>query len=268
MEEFLCHLQSEASLYGLLLNLEKTVLLNHPKRITPPPSFIDGTEVKTNDRAKYLGSLISWHKPTLAALLDRNSRANTESDKLTNLWGGNLPRKVKTQIFAANIMLVLLHGAAPLSMEKKHLQNIDSWFFSHLRRVLGIKVSYYSQVSVWEQAHRPILPSQLVLPAQFRRRLHSLNAAPHEPMHHVALAPGHKDRVACQKHFKTGPPPPHWSSLVFGHAMEYYLHFIVADPTYHRSIHGFELLITKCNEQFPAKLLASPTRQSYDFSLY
>ena len=157
------------------------MLLNHPKRTTPPPSFIDGTEVKANDTVKYLGGLISWHKPTLAALLHRNSRANTAFDKLTNLWRSNLPCKVKTQIFLANIVPVLLHGVAPLSMEKKHFQKIDSWFFSHLRRVLGIKVSYYSEVSnrsVWEQAHRLILPSQLVPSAQFRLRLHSLNAAP------------------------------------------------------------------------------------------
>ena len=39
VEEYLCHLQSEASLYGLLLNLEKTELLNHPKRQSPPPQI-------------------------------------------------------------------------------------------------------------------------------------------------------------------------------------------------------------------------------------
>ena len=50
--------------------------------------------------------------------------------------------------------------------------------------------------------------------------------------------------------------------------MEYYLHFIGDDPTYHKSIHGLKLYIQRYNDQFPAKLLAAPTRQSSVFSLY
>ena len=105
-------------------------------------------------------------------------------------------------------------------MENKHFAKIDSWFFSHLRRVLGIKASNYSHIpnkEVWIQAGKPVIPSQMVLAAQFRLLLLSLNASPQEPMHHVAFSPGLKDRVSCYKNHKTGPPPPHWLSLVFGH---------------------------------------------------
>ena len=156
-------------------------------------------------------------------------------------------------------------------MENKHFAKIDSWFFTHLRRVLGIKASYYSHApnkDVWLQAGKPVLPSQMVLAAQFRLLLLSLNASPQEPMHHVAFSPGLKDRVACYKNHKTGPPPPHWLSLVFGHAMEYYSYFIGNDSLYQNSIHGLKLYIQRYNDQFPAKLLAAPTRHSAVFSLY
>ena len=192
VEEYLCHLQSEALLYGLLLNLEKTELLEHPKRHSPPPRFIDGTPVKTNDQVKYLGCLISWHKPTRTALQHRIALANTAFNKLTHLWRSNLSRKAIVHIFLANIVPVLLHGVAKLTMENKHFAKIDSWFFSHLRRVLGIKASYYSHISnkeVWMQAGKPVLPSQIALAAQFRLLLLSLNASPQEPMHHVAFFP-------------------------------------------------------------------------------
>ena len=271
VEEYLCHLQSEASLYGLLLNLEKTELLEHPKRHSPPPRFMDGTPVKTNDQVKYLGSLISWHKPTLTALQHRIALANTAFNKLAHLWRSNLSRKAKVHIFLANIVPVLLHGVATLTMENKHFAKIDSWFFSHLRRVLGIKASYYSHIpnkEVWMQAGKPVLPSQIALAAQFRLLLLSLNVSPQEPMHHVAFSPGLKDRVSCYKNHKTGPPPPHWLSLVFGHAMEYYSYFIGNDSNYQNSIHGLKLYIHRYNDQFPAKLLAAPTRQSSIFSLY
>ena len=268
VEEYLCHLQSEALLYGLLLNLEKTEMLDHPRRSTPPPRFIDGTSVKTNDQVKYLGSLISWHKPTLTALQHRVSLANTAFNKLTHLWRSNLSHKAKVHIYLANIAPVLLHAVAMRTMENKHYAKIDFWFFSHLRRVLGIKASYYSHIpnkEVWLEAGKPIIPSQTVLAAQFRLLLHSLNAAPQEPMHHVAFSPGLKDRVACYKNHKTGPPPPHWLSLVYGHAMEYYSFFIGDD---HKSIHGVKLHKQRYNDMFPAKLLAAPTRQSSIFTLY
>ena len=192
---------------------KKTELLNHPKRTTPPPSFLDGTQVNTSDAVKYLGSVISWHKPTLTAIQHRISLANTAFNKLSHFWRGNLSRKAKVHIFLENSVPVLLHGVAALTLEHKRFQKLDGWFFSHLRRVWGIKASYYSRVtnrSVGEQAYRPILPSQVALAAQFRLLLDSLNAAPQEPMHHVAFSPGLKDRISClQTPKKKQDPHPH-----------------------------------------------------------
>ena len=268
--EYLKHLQVEASLYGLLLNLEKTELLEHPKYNQEPLTFADGTPVKTNHVVKYLGSQVSWHKPTLTAIQHRMSLASIAFNKLSNLWRSRLSRKAKVRIFIANIVPILTYGLSALTMENKHFQKIDAWFFRFLRRAIGIKHSYYSHItnrSVWEQAYRPLLPSQTVLSSQFRLLLLSLNADPADPFHHVAYGPANKDRVALHKHHKTGPPPPHWIALVHKHAMEYYLPEI-QNKDYRKDVIGLQLYINRYSSTFPARLLAAPTRQPSFFSLY
>ena len=105
--------------------------------------------------------------------------------------------------------------------------------FRHLRRVLGIKASYYSRMSnkaVWYQAGRPPLPSQLILSQQFRLLLNALQAPTSEPMHHVAFGPALKDRVSLHTHHETSPLPPNWLQLIGSKALEYYLTIIGADP--------------------------------------
>ena len=156
-------------------------------------------------------------------------------------------------------------------MENNHFHKIDAWFFRFLRRAIGIKHSYYSHItnrSVWEQAYRPLLPSQTVLTSQFRLLLLSLNADPDDPFHHVAYGPANKDRVSLHKHHETGPPPPpHWLDLVHRHAMEYYLPEIQGKD-YRSDVIGLQLYINRYSSTFPARLLAAPTRQFSFFSLY
>ena len=102
-------------------------------------------------------------------------------------------------------------SVAPLTMEPKHFHKLDAWYFQQLRRVLGIKSSYYSRISnqeVWKQAGRPITPSQSVLSQQFRLLLQTMQADRLDPVHHVAFGPAYKDREAMHKNHKRGPPPP------------------------------------------------------------
>ena len=198
------------------------------------------------------------------------SLASTAFNKLSNLWRSRLSRKAKVRIFMAHIVLILTYGLATLTMEHKHFQKIDSWFFRFLRRAIGIKHSYYSHItnrSVREQAYRPLLPSQTDLTAQCRLLLLSLNADPDDPFHRVAYGPANKDRVSLHKHHKTGPPPPHWLDLVHEHAMEYRVPG-VQDKDYRNEIIGLQLYINRYSSTFPARLLAAPTRQSSFFSLY
>ena len=59
LEEYLRHLQVEASLYGLVFNLDKTELLVHHLHPPAPVHFADNTVVDTNTTVKYLGSQIA-----------------------------------------------------------------------------------------------------------------------------------------------------------------------------------------------------------------
>ena len=136
-------------------------------------------------------------------------------------------------------------------MESKHFNNLDSWFFTHLRRVLGIM-------------HQIVIRWQAKLFGKKPMLLHFLNADPQEPIHHVALGPAFKNRVAGYEH-KAGPPPPHWLVYTLGHAMEYYSHAIGNDQPYLRSTRGLQLYIQTMLPRIPC---AAPTRQSSMFLLY
>ena len=270
LEEYLRHLQVEASLYGLLLNLDKTELLMHHLHPPEPIHFADNTAVNTSTMVKYLGSQISWIKPTLTALTHRMSLATTAFNKLSHLWCSSFGIRAEIHIFTANTVPILLHGVAVLTMEEKHFRKVDAWFFRHLRWAIGVKHSYHSHITnkpVWLRAYKPILPSQQILASQFRLLLQSLNADPADPFHHVAFGPAQKDRVSLHKHFKTGPPPPHWLSLTYSHAMEYYLQTVPKDQGYRMDIIGLQQFIQRYDPSFPARLPAAPTRHPSYFKL-
>ena len=270
LEEYLKTLQVEASLYGLLLNFTKTELLRHPKLMDGQVKFTEGNPVPIADSVKYLGSQVSWEKPTLTAILHRISIATTSFNKLQHLWRSPLSRKLKVHTFLSNIVSSLIHGRPTLSFEDKHYHKVDSWFFRHLRRVKGTKSSYYSHITnkaVWTQAGRPPLPSQLILSQQSRLLLNSLQAPSSEPLHHVAFGPALKDRVSLHKHHKTGPPPPHWLNLVGTKALEFYLPLIGADPDKRRDLVGLKIYASR-NPDFPSLLLAAPTRKPQTFKIF
>ena len=270
VEEYLRHLQVEASLYGLLLNLTKTELLKHPKLEDEQLRFSNGDPVQIADSVKYLGSQVSWNHPTNTALHHRYALAKTSFNKLQHLWRSSLPRKTKVHIFQANIVSALIYGVAPLTMEPKHFHKLDSWYFQLLRRVLGIKSSYYSRISnkeVWKQAGRPATPSQSVLSQQFRLLLQTIQADRQDPVHHVAFGPAYKDRVAMHKNHKRGPPPPHWLNLVSQLALEYYIPEVSSYPDQRQDLLGLKQYLNH-SSNFPDRLVAAPTRHPEKFSIF
>ena len=82
VEEYLRHLQVEASLYRLLLNLTKTELLKHPKLEDEQLRFSNADPVQVADSVKYLGSQVSWNHPTNTAL--HHTYALAKASFLTN----------------------------------------------------------------------------------------------------------------------------------------------------------------------------------------
>ena len=274
LEEYLQCVQVEASLYGLSLNFKKTEHLEHPKTKATPLHFSDGSTVPTATESKYLGSQVSWNKPTLTAIQHRINLAHVAFSKLAPYWRSRVPIAAKVRIFQSNVAPVLTHGLASLTFEDKHFQKIDSWYYRYLRRAIGIKASYYSRIpnqTVWKQAGCPVLPSQTILSAQLQQLVTSLATPPDDPLHHVIFSPGYKDRVALQKNSKRGPPPPHWLGIVTSKAMEAFSQQVTQDPEYPNHSRKDFLGLVQYLRNYPSyssKLVAAPTREAHLFSMY
>ena len=106
-----------------------------------------------------------------------------------------------------------IYGLSTLTMEDKHLHKIDSWYFSYLKRQKSIKASYYSKISnkkVWQSANISTLPSQTILSQLLQLLVGCIQATPSDPLPHVVVSLGVKDRVAILKNRQRGPHPPHW----------------------------------------------------------
>ena len=85
LEELLRTVQVEASLYGMVLNPEKTELLIRPE--SPATiSFVDGTTVSCTPQSKYLGAQISWNAVANTAIQAHKVLAKAAYMKLQPLW--------------------------------------------------------------------------------------------------------------------------------------------------------------------------------------
>ena len=81
-----------------------------------------------------------------------------------------------------------------------------------LRRIVGIKASYYSRVTnqaVLERAGNPRLPSQTLNKLQLKLLHCVFKADPIEPVHHVVFSPALKDRIQCTGK-RRGGTIPYW----------------------------------------------------------
>ena len=236
LEGFLHHLEEQARLYGMQLNQTKTELLVDPGRPSPKLKFVNGEEVPTTTQAKYLGSVVSWEKPFEAAFKHRAALAETSYKKLRLVWNSSMSRHKKLNIFQSVFISTLIYGLDALTLQDNHLKRIDAYYYRFLRRIVGIKASYYSRVTnnvVWRTARHPKKPSAFLHKAQLKILTQVFLSDPAEPIHHVVFSPSFKDRihatgsrrggkipywleVTTYRHFKA-----HWdhnpSTGIFGH---------------------------------------------------
>ena len=184
LEEFLRTVQVEASLYGMELNLTKTELLAN-EGLTSPVYFVDGTQVSSVDKAKYLGTQVSWTAPTKTAIEARKALARSSYMRLQPLWRSKLNWKTKVRIFHASAVPSLTYGLDTFTLEMRRLKTIDAWYYQHLRRCMGIKASYYSHVTsaiVSSLASRPTIPSQQLTSNQLKQLATCLVKPPDDPI--------------------------------------------------------------------------------------
>ena len=108
-----------------------------------------------------------------------------------------------------------------LTLTDKQLRRIDAYYYTFLRRSIGIKASYYSRISnqtVWEQALKPHRPSERLYKAQHKVMKEVYNASMEDPMHSVVFASCHKDRILYQGR-RRGMQFPYWIEIT---AKRYY----------------------------------------------
>ena len=169
LEDMLCSVQVEASLYGLSLNFDKTELLRHPNH-PATIKFANGRNVPVTESVKYLGSQVTWEKPTKAALQARAQQAHVSFLKLQHVWQSKLSWKVKSRIFYSCIVPSYLHGLSTLTLEKTHFKTIDGWYFRYLRRALksnphitpGFPIREFGNALVGQYCHlKPFCPVNL-----------------------------------------------------------------------------------------------------------
>ena len=216
MNDILKAIEVEATLYGMLLNKEKTVSLEYNADAPQVLYFADGSPVPITTDTKYLGSQVTWDKATKHAIEARKAKAHISYIKLQHFWRSRINSRTKTRIFHAIVLPTLLYGLDTLTLEIKHLKTIDAWYHKYLRRALGVKDSYYSHISnrrVWTLAGRPTLPSQILTSAQLKQLANSLATPPNNPVHHVVYSPGCKDRIKFTKSSHRGHPQRYWLEL-------------------------------------------------------
>ena len=171
MQSFLNALESQAEFYGMSLNQTKIEILIPEGMTNPLIKFRNGTLVPTTTQIKYLGSMISWDNSFSISLKYRAALAEAAYKQLRLVWNSSMPRKCKLFTFQSVFVSTLIYGLDALTLNPKHLHRIDGIYFRFLRRIVGIKASYYSRISnhvVWRQANYPQRPSDRLRNIQYK----------------------------------------------------------------------------------------------------
>ena len=235
LQNILRIIEQESALYGMSLNNTKTELLRNPAHESQPLYFLDGTRVPEADQVKYLGSLVSWTKPFETAFFHRAALAETTYKKLRLVWNSSLSRNSKLRIFQSTFRASLIYGLDAFPLTTPQLHRIDAYYFRFLRRIIGIKASFYSRVpnhSVWRQAGYPKLPSAQLNNLQRKMMDEVFFSHNTEPLHNVVFCSAYKDRILAQGR-RRGMQFPYWIEVVskkFYPEVWYDHHYYVAHP--------------------------------------
>ena len=198
MQSILTALEGQADLYGMHLNCTKTEMLRDPKGDHNSLYFRDGSPVPTTTQTKYLGSMISWIDPFQTALKHRAALAEVAYKKLRLVWNSNLSYCKKLHIFQSVFISILIYGMDSFTLTDKYIKKIDAVYYRFLRRIVGIKASFYSRVSnndVWRRAQYPQRPSDRLSKLQFTMLKDVFQAPMEDPLHNVVFSSAYRDRI-------------------------------------------------------------------------
>ena len=158
LQTYLSTLETLALEYGMHLNQQKTELLVHNEEDKTTLHFQDGSLVPTTPHIKYLGSMICWKNPFDMAFYHRRGLSEQAYKKLRLVWSSTMPQKHKLKVFQATFLPVLTYGLDAVTITEKQLHRLDAHYIRFLRRIVGIKASYYSHVTNQEVYKKNSVP--------------------------------------------------------------------------------------------------------------
>ena len=165
---------AEASnLFGLTISLGKTEVLFQPaplSNIDPPTITIEGTELKTVEAFKYLGSVISSDGSLDKEISSRISKASQALGRLRTrvLNQHNIRLSTKLKVYRAVVLTSLLYGSETWTIYKRQLKKLEQFHQRSLRSILKIKwQDRVSNLEVLEMAESTSIEA-MVLKNQLR----------------------------------------------------------------------------------------------------
>ena len=113
---------------------------------------------------QYLGSIISWKRPFEEAFKQCCGLAEAAYKKLRLVWNSSLGHKTKLHIFQSSFVPILTYGLDALTLTTPLLKRVDGFYYRFLRKIVGIKASYYSGSLIWRFGTKPTDPDSLAKP--------------------------------------------------------------------------------------------------------
>jgi len=232
-------------MYGLELNLEKTVLL----RVRGTSDIIgsDGAPLTVKSDTVYLGGVVSTTGSSDTELSRRIGEGRTGFRTLAAVWKhANITKKRKLQIFDACVVSRLLYGLDSIWLLKDQLRKLDAFYCGCLRKIANVLPAYVSRVSnrsVLEQLGAE--PLSLILK---RRQLILYGKLVREPTDNytrqIAIEPGGSTPRDWRPVRRVGRPCQRWPTCVYqmglaayrGNASDYHRDLNAPDANLWRSI--------------------------------
>ncbi|BHF75213.1 hypothetical protein SprV_0501830800 [Sparganum proliferum] len=131
--------------FGLIINREKTVVMNQPPPNTAPHNApqisVNGTQLQAMDNFPYLGSTLSRSTKIDDEVARRNSKARQAFSRLQNtVWNSHgLHLKTKLKMYTTVMLPTFLYGAENWTVYKKQARRLNRFHLSYLRRILRMR---------------------------------------------------------------------------------------------------------------------------------
>lgn len=144
-ETILQHIEQESEKYNMKLNYDKCIHFRMNDLHTA--TYRNGDEMLRKTEATYLGGNILADGSYKKEIRHRITNTWITVWKLDLLWKkAPVSLKWKLRVFGAVIISKLLYGLEAIPFTEQHCKELDAFQYRGLRKILGIKHSYWSGV--------------------------------------------------------------------------------------------------------------------------